>query len=73
MIVRHALVFSFGFDQVEHGLKLADQDHVVENGFKLVVGEIRPFFLHGFAVLVDRNGLKGQHGWLTHAARIDKL
>ncbi len=58
MVVGHALVLAGLLDQVDHGLELAQGQHVAVDVDKLLLGEVAELVLDGLFVLVDRNVLK---------------
>ena len=58
VIVRSSVVFTLGFNEVQHGFELANQRHIVINGFEFIVGK-KPFFVfYRFLVLIYGNWLK---------------
>ncbi len=65
VVIRSSIVFSFGFDQIDHGFKLTNQHHVMINGFKFFVGKITFFVFDGFLILINWNRLKFHKTRLT--------
>ena len=53
VVVFHSIVTARGLDQVEHGLELADGEHVAVDAEEILLGKIAlfKFFLYSFLVL----------------------
>ena len=72
VVILHAAIFVGGFNQVEHGLKLADIGHVPIDIQKLIFGEVLFLILHGLLILVDRNRRERKRFGFSNDVRIDK-
>ncbi|MPM09885.1 hypothetical protein SDC9_56208 [bioreactor metagenome] len=72
VIVLHAVILVGGFNEVEHGLKLADIAHIAIDMQEFFLGEILLLVLDGLLVLVDRNRRKRERFRLPDLIGIDK-
>ena len=71
--VVHAVILFGGANAVQHGFKLADHLHIVEDVEELLVGKRAAFVLHAFLIGIERNGRNVQFSLGADYVRIVKL
>ena len=72
MVVGHAAVLAVDLDLVDHGLELAQGQHVAVDVDQLLLGEVADLVLDGLFVGADRNILKVDLAGSAPLIRVDK-
>ena len=71
VVVLDPFVDAFLLDAVQHGFKLADDDHVVEDALQVVGAILGDLGRRVGDVGVDGNLRRGQRLWLTNFGRVN--
>ena len=70
MVVGHAVVLAVDLDLIDHGLELAQGQHIAIDVQELLGGEVAELVLHGLLILIAGDVLKVDITGLAHLIRI---
>src|ERR1035437_7779695 len=73
VIIWNSIIFICSLDQVEHGLKFPDYNHIVVNPYKIFATIVLFFLFNSFIVLIYRNFTEFNKLWFSDNFRIDVL